>query len=92
MSPSRRLPLLAASLGVAVGFDKLRDLLPGTSLDHVLAHAHLAVLGWATMMVMAAGYRLLPMILPVAAGRAAVDPDLVLGPPGERRRQALLIT
>ncbi len=58
--------LLAASLGVAVAFDKLRDLLPGGSLDHVLAHAHLAALGWATMIVMAAGYRLLPMILPAA--------------------------
>lgn len=58
--------LLAASLGVALSFDKLRDLLPGTSLDHVVAHAHLAALGWATMMVMAAGYRLLPMILPAA--------------------------
>ncbi len=58
--------LLAASLGVAVGFDKLRELLPGTSLDHVVAHAHLAALGWATMMLMAAGYRLLPMILPAA--------------------------
>ncbi len=58
--------LLAASLGVAVAFDKLGDLLPGTSLDHVVAHAHLAALGWATMIVMAAGYRLLPMILPAA--------------------------
>jgi hypothetical protein len=58
--------LLAASLGVAVGFDKLRDLLPGASLDHVVSHAHLAALGWATMTVMAAGYRLLPMILPAA--------------------------
>ena len=58
--------LLAASLGVAVAFDKLSDLLPGSSLDHVLAHAHLAALGWATMIVMAAGYRLLPMILPAA--------------------------
>ena len=58
--------LLAASLGVAVGIDKLSDLLPGASLDHVVAHAHLAALGWATMIVMAAGYRLLPMILPAA--------------------------
>ena len=61
--------LLAASLGVAVAFDKLRDLLPGTSLDHVVAHAHLAAIGWATLMVVAAGYRLLPMILPAAPPR-----------------------
>lgn len=61
--------LLAASLGVAVAVDKLRELLPGTSLNHVVAHAHLASLGWATMIVIAAGYRLLPMILRSAPPR-----------------------
>jgi len=32
----------------------------------VYGHAHLAALGWATMMVMGTGYRLLPMVLPAA--------------------------
>jgi len=57
---------LAATLGILVGIDKIRQILPGFVLDSVLAHAHLAALGWAMMMVMAAGYRLLPMILPAA--------------------------
>jgi hypothetical protein len=63
--------LLAGGLGLAIGADKGSELLPGFTLDHVVAHAHLAALGWATMMVMAAGYRLIPMILPAAlpAGR-----------------------
>jgi hypothetical protein len=35
----------------------------------VLAHAHLAALGFGTLMVMGAGYRLLPMILPAGITR-----------------------
>ncbi len=61
--------LLAAGLGVAIGVDKLWSVMPGASLDHVLAHAHLAALGWGVMTVMAAGYRLLPMLLPAAPPR-----------------------
>jgi hypothetical protein len=30
----------------------------------VIAHAHLAALGWATMMIVGVGYRMVPMILP----------------------------
>ena len=56
--------LLAALLGVAVGVDKLAELLPGASLDHVVAHAHLAALGWASMTVMAGCYLLLPGMRP----------------------------
>lgn len=58
--------LLAALLGMAIGIDKSVDLLPGFTLDHVFAHAHLAVLGWATFMVMGTSYRLIPMMLPSA--------------------------
>lgn len=68
--------LAAGALGMAIGVDKSTDILPGFILDHVWAHAHLAVLGWATFMVMGAAYRLVPMILPsaVPAGR-----DLLIG-------------
>lgn len=58
--------VLAGGLGIAIGIDKSNDILPGFVLDHVWAHAHLAVLGWATFMVMGAGYRLIPMMLPSA--------------------------
>jgi hypothetical protein len=56
----------AAILGVLIGFDKVYHFLPGFVLANVFAHAHLAALGWATMMVVGVAYRLLPMILPAA--------------------------
>jgi hypothetical protein len=56
----------AATLGVLIGFDKVYHFLPGFVLANVFAHAHLAALGWATMMVVGIAYRLLPMILPAA--------------------------
>ena len=58
--------LAAATLGVLIGFDKVYHFLPGFVLANVFAHAHLAALGWATMMVIGVAYRLLPMILPAA--------------------------
>ncbi len=56
----------AALLGIALGFNKSRGFLPVSQLDAVIAHAHLAGLGWGAMMVMGAGYRMLPMMLPAA--------------------------
>jgi len=56
----------AATLGVLIGFDKVYHFLPGFVIANVFAHAHLAALGWAAMMVVGVAYRLLPMILPAA--------------------------
>ena len=56
----------AATLGVLIGFDKVYHFLPGFVIANVFAHAHLAALGWATMMVIGVAYRLLPMVLPAA--------------------------
>jgi hypothetical protein len=61
--------LAAAALGVLLGINQLSAFLPVSHLQAVLAHAHLAVLGFGTLMVMGAGYRLLPMILPAAMTR-----------------------
>ena len=36
-------------------------------LANVFAHAHLAAVGWAVMMVVGVGYRLLPMVIPAKA-------------------------
>ncbi len=58
--------IVAAALGVLVAVDKVSPILTVNHLDAVFAHAHLAALGWGTMMVMGAGYRILPMILPAA--------------------------
>jgi hypothetical protein len=55
---------LAAIMGLLIAFDKVWDFLPGFVLSHVFAHAHIAAIGWATVMVVGVAYRLLPMILP----------------------------
>jgi hypothetical protein len=56
----------AATMGVLLGFDKVYHFLPGFVLANVVAHAHFAAIGWATMMVVGLGYRMLPMLLPAA--------------------------
>lgn len=71
--------VLAFLLGATAGLGKLGIDLPGHQLPTVWSHAHLAALGWATLMVMGAGYRLLPMLLPAAMpeGRAPLAAVLV---------------
>jgi len=56
--------LAAATMGVLLGIHKVRPFLPGFVLDHVFAHAHLAAIGWASMLVVGVAYRMLPMVLP----------------------------
>lgn len=62
----------AAGLGLLVAVNKVGPFLPVAHLDVVLAHAHLAALGWGAMMVIGAGYRILPMVLPAAMPGGAV--------------------
>jgi hypothetical protein len=54
----------AATIGTLIGFDKVYHFLPGFVMANVFAHAHLAAIGWASMMVVGVSYRLLPMVLP----------------------------
>ena len=61
----------AASAGVLIGFDKVYHFLPGYVLTNVFAHAHLAAIGWASMMVVGVAYRLLPMVLPAEMPKGA---------------------
>ena len=61
--------LLAGTAGVVIAIDKVTDIVPGYALSNVYAHAHLAAVGWASMMVVGVGYRLLPMVLPSAVPR-----------------------
>ncbi len=56
--------LLAATMGVLLGFNKVHPFLPGYVLTNVYAHAHLAAIGWASLMVVGVAYRWLPMVLP----------------------------
>jgi hypothetical protein len=53
---------LAAAAGVALGFDKVHHFLPGYVLSNVLAHAHLAAIGWAGLMVFGLTYLALPLM------------------------------
>jgi hypothetical protein len=55
---------IAASMGLLIAIDKVTHFLGGFVLANVFAHAHLAALGWATMMVIGVGYRMLPMVIP----------------------------
>jgi hypothetical protein len=85
---------LAAAAGIAIAFDKIHHVLPGSLLSNVFAHAHLAAIGWVGMMAVGLGYRLFPMVLPAAmpegrslyasallleAGTLALGTGLVLG-------------
>ncbi len=63
--------LAAATFGILLALNRASPFLPGYVVSNVYAHAHLAALGWATMMVMGAGYRMLPMMLPAAMPRGA---------------------
>lgn len=58
--------LSAALLGMLMGFDRSRGFLGVSPLAVMFAHAHLAAVGWAAMMVVGLSYRLIPMILPAA--------------------------
>lgn len=72
--------LLAASLGLVIGIDKILHVVPGHIHARVYAHAHLAAIGWAMTMAIATGNRLLPMLLPSAmpGGRSLLAGALIL--------------
>lgn len=71
---------LAGAMGVLLGVNKHAAFLPFSQMGGALGHAHLAGVGWATMMVMGAGYRILPMVLPAAMprGRLALASAVLL--------------
>lgn len=58
--------LIAGALGIVIGLDRTRGFLGLPPVAATYAHAHLAALGWAAMMVIGLSYRLVPMLLPAA--------------------------
>lgn len=58
--------LAAAVYGGVIGWDKARGALGYSPMLMAFAHAHLAAVGWAVMMVVGLGYRLIPMFVPTA--------------------------
>jgi hypothetical protein len=68
----------AGLLGATIGVARTRDAAWFSPLAATYAHAHLAAVGWVTMMVVGLAYRLIPMMLPAQMpsgwrlGRSAV--------------------
>lgn len=58
--------IVAGVAGGLMAVNRLVADLPWPPLALALAHGHLAVLGWATMLIFGMGYRLIPMFLPAA--------------------------
>jgi hypothetical protein len=86
--PEVRLPIglalsnlfAAGALGVGLAVNKYHPFLPVAQLDAVHAHLHLAAVGFAALMVVGAGLRMLPMALPAAMprGGAALAATIVI--------------
>jgi hypothetical protein len=57
---------VAGASGLVLAVNRMTGLLPGSPLSLAAAHAHLAVLGWAMMMIIGVAYRLIPMFVPAA--------------------------
>jgi hypothetical protein len=58
--------IAAAVLGMVIGFDRSRGFLTVSPLSLMFAHAHVAAVGWVTMLVIGLSYRMIPMMLPAA--------------------------
>jgi hypothetical protein len=56
----------AGLVGVLIALNRSRGFLEVSPLAVMFAHAHLAAVGWATMLVVGLAYRLIPMMLPAA--------------------------
>ncbi|MBI2221728.1 MAG: hypothetical protein HYU53_11040 [Acidobacteria bacterium] len=55
---------VAGMFGAIVGMNRVSGWFAWSPLSLAYAHAHLAAIGWAVMMAVGLGYRLVPMVLP----------------------------
>jgi hypothetical protein len=87
---------VAASIGALVAIGRTAAIGGASRVSTAFAHAHVAAIGWALMMVVGLAYRLLPMILParpatgarLAASAVLIEAGLagvVIGLVGPRR-------
>lgn len=58
--------IVAGGFGMFVGLNRIYGWLAWSPLSTAFAHAHLAAIGWAAMMVVGLSYRLIPMVVPAA--------------------------
>jgi hypothetical protein len=72
--------LLAGAFGGLLGIGRARGMFGLSPIAAAFAHAHLAAIGWALMMVVGIAYRLLPMILPAKApsGRGLANSAILM--------------
>src|SRR5262245_21748756 len=56
--------LLASLFGMLVGLNRIYGWFGWSPISAAFAHAHVAAVGWAVMMVVGLSYRLIPMIVP----------------------------
>jgi hypothetical protein len=56
--------VVAGSMGVLLGLNRVWPLLGGATIGVLYAHAHLAAIGWAMMLALGVGCRVLPMVIP----------------------------
>ena len=71
-----------ATLGLLYALDKIIPFLGGSVLSNIAGHAHLAVLGWVTLMICAVSYRMVA---------AFVLPEQVLPAPARRQVVSLSV-
>jgi len=64
--------LATAGFGMLLAINKSDPILPGNHLQDVYAHAHLGLVGWALLMLIAVGSRMLPMYLPAKPAKGWV--------------------
>ncbi len=70
----------AGIAGVLLAINRLTGALPWSPVSLAAAHAHLALLGWAMMMIFGVAYRLIPMFVPAGmptGGRLAASAVLL---------------
>lgn len=63
--------LAAVAFGMAAGMNRALGAASWSPIAAAFAHAHLAAIGWAVMMVVGLSYRLIPMIVPATMPRSA---------------------
>jgi len=56
--------MFASLLGMLIGLNRIYGWFAWSPMSAAFAHAHLAAVGWAVMMVVGLSYRLIPMIVP----------------------------
>jgi hypothetical protein len=56
--------MLASLFGMVIGLNRIHGWFAWSPMSAAFAHAHLATVGWAVMMVIGLSYRLVPMIVP----------------------------